>query len=102
MKQSLVLVLCLALPALAQEAPAGGLDAPLAPVLVLKGGEVAPGPGLFLSEPQAVAQAKRVAACEAERDSLKGNLGVPVWVPVVVGVLALGAGTGLGVLLVKK
>lgn len=44
---------------------------------------------------------KACAAAEAERDSLKaavatGPAGIPVWLTVVIGVAALGAGAALG------
>ena len=100
--KALALVLCLALPVWAQEAPQTASDAPVVPVLVLEAGQAAPGRGLFLSEPQAIAQAKRVSACEAERDSLKANLGVPVWVVVAVGVIAAGGAAAVTYAAVKK
>ena len=68
-----------------------------APVIILKAGEVAPSDGLLLSPANAVTQAKRVTACEAERDVLKTQVTpLPVWAAVTIGILALGAGIGAG------
>jgi len=97
-KRALALCLCLALPAMAQDVAAP--DAPLKAV-VLEPGQAAPSKGLFLSEPLALSQAKRVASCEAERDSLKANMGVPLWLTVTVAVLAAGAGAAVTYAAVK-
>lgn len=78
--RALALALLVALPALA-DTPDGGTDAPRAVVV--------------LPADVAVADAKRLVGCEAERDELRREV-MPLWVPVVVGVLAMGAGVGIG------
>lgn len=78
--RAIALALLLALPALA-DTPDGGTDAPRAVVV--------------LPADVAIADAKRLVGCEAERDELR-KVVMPLWVPVVVGVLALGAGVGVG------
>lgn len=72
----------LAAPCLAAE------DAPI----IVKQGEQVPVSGLLLPDAVAVQQAKRVTACEAERDSLKKDAGIPV--AVVVLAVALGVVVG--------
>lgn len=80
------LALALALPCYAAD------DAPV----VLQAGAVAPVAGLLLPDAIAVTQAKRVKACEAERDSLKADAGVPVAVVVLSVVLGVVAGGAVG------
>jgi len=89
------LCVLLAAPALAEG------DAPI----IVKAGEQVPVSGLLLPDAVAVQQAKRVTACEAERDSLKRDAGIPV--AVVVLAVALGvvvggaAGYGISVAVAK-
>lgn len=80
--KALALALCLAVPALADPLPA---DAPLAAAPVC------------YSEADSLLLAKHTARLEAENASLRDSAGIPLWIPVVVGVLALGAGVGVGV-----
>lgn len=56
---------------------------------------------VLLTQESAIAVAKRVVSCEAERDRLRETAQIPVWIPIVVGVVALGAGVGLGVGIAK-
>lgn len=82
MRRVLVLVVCLGLSEkIRADTPDGGTDAPRAVVV--------------LPADVAIADAKRLVGCEAERDELR-KVVMPLWVPVVVGVLALGAGVGVG------
>jgi hypothetical protein len=92
-RRALALALVLAVPCAAQDVP---LDAPVAAV---KKGDVVAFDGLLLSDTQAIAQARRVAGCEAKAAVLEKNLtpSTPWWVIPVVAVLAVGAGVGLGV-----
>lgn len=96
--KALALVVLVSVAAQAQDAGVP-LDAPV----LLKAGEPMPFAGVALSEGQAVAQAKRVASAEAERDALRASVSsqVPWWVLPVVAVLAGAAGAGV-VLAVKK
>ena len=90
----LALVLVVALPCYAQQA-----DAPVAaPAVVLSKGDAAPMHGLLLSDAAAIDAAKRLAASEAEAKSLRESIKAapPWWVAVLVGVVALGAGVGVG------
>lgn len=70
-------------------------DAPYAEI-VTKGQET-PFSGLLLSESAAIETAKRIKSCEAKvpvlEDAVKTQ--IPVWVPIVVGVLAASAGVGV-------
>lgn len=94
MRRALALCLVLALPCYAQQA-----DAPVAaPAVVLSAGDVAPMHGLLLSDAAAIDAAKRLAAAEARAASLEASVKAspPWWIPALVGVLALGAGVGLG------
>jgi len=122
-----ILVALLSLPAFAQED--GGIqgavevsaaDAPLvevvdtvvvnadAPVadagetIILRAGEPAPVDGLLLPTAIAIAEAKRHQREAVENASLRGSI-TPVawWAIVTVGVLAAGAGVGLGYGLAK-
>lgn len=79
--KALVLVALLALPAMGQ-------DVPLADA----------GVDLILTPSQQINVAKKIVACEAERDSLKGAVDsqLPWWVVPVVGFVALGVGIGAG------
>lgn len=81
--KAVTLALLVALPCFAQSADA--------PVIVTDG-------GVLLTPNAAVAAAQRIQRCEAERDTYKAAVpSFPVWVlPVVVGVLAAGAGFAVG------
>ena len=74
-------------------------DAPK--VVVLAPGEAAPSQGLFLPEPVAIEQAKRIKACEAERDALK-QPPVALIVASIVGGLLVGGAVGAGVAVAVK
>lgn len=67
-------------------------DAPI----IIRAGEQAPTSGILLPDAVAVEQAKRIRACEAERDALKAAVGVPVGLVVVAVVLGLAAGGAAG------
>ncbi len=73
--KAIALLLCLALPAFAQDAPRA---------------EVVDG-GVFLPDAKAVEVAQRLKGCETERDELRK---VPS--PVVVAVIAVAVGLGAG------
>lgn len=89
--RALALVVLLACGVQAAEPPRS--DAPV----ILDAGGVAPSRGLFLPEAKAIANEKAATACEAERAELKKSAGLAWWVPVLVGVVALGAGVSVGV-----
>ncbi len=96
--KALALVVLVSFAAQAQDAGVP-LDAPV----LLRKGDAMPFDGVGLSEGQAVAQARRVTAAEAERDALRASVKsqVPWWVVPVVVILAGAAGAGV-VLAVKK
>lgn len=76
-------------------------DVPAKPRAVsVTAGYVTEAPGTFLPEPLDIEQARRIVACETERDVLRAK-GPPLWVVLVsvAGGLALGAGA---VLYLKK
>lgn len=56
------------------------------------------GPALVLPEASAIAVAQQHAACVGERDKLRETVKSDIqwWLPVVVGVIALGAGVSAG------
>lgn len=91
---ALVMLLC-ASSAVAQDngAPLPPSDTPVK----LELGQAAPSRGLFLPEAKAIAEAKYVKACTAEREELRKSAGVAWWVPVLIGVAALSVGVGVGV-----
>lgn len=68
-------------------------DAPL----ILEAGQLAPSRGLFKPEAKAIRDEAAHVACDAERVELRKSAGVAWWVPVIVGVVAVGAGVSLGV-----
>lgn len=70
-------------------------------VVVLAPGEGAPSQGLFLPEAVAIEQAKRVKACETERDALK-QPPVALIVVSIVGGLLIGGAVGAGVAVAVK
>lgn len=70
-------------------------------VVVLAPGEAAPSQGLFLPEAVAIEQAKRVKACEAERDALK-QPPVALIIVSIVGGLLVGGAVGAGVAVAVK
>lgn len=87
------LVLALAAPALAEDAPRA---------VVLRAGEPAPVEGLLLPTTTAITAAQRTAACEARAEALEKAVTqapTPIawWVVPLVAVLAAGAGAGLAV-----
>jgi len=73
-------------------------------VVVLAPGEAAPSQGLFLPEPVAVEQAKRVKACEAERAVLVENdkSRAVVVVLAIVGGMVVGGAVGAGVVVAVR
>jgi hypothetical protein len=76
------------------------IDKPIAQPSVthLRSGDMAPMDGCFLPEGHCIAQARRIAGCEAERDSLRADVlssPSPVLM-VVIGILA-GAAAGVAV-----
>lgn len=75
-----------------------------APVRVLKAGELVPFDGLCMTDAQAIEQAKRVAAAEAKAKALEESMAVapPWWVVAAVGVVAVGAGVGLGYAVARR
>lgn len=93
MRTALALVLCCSL-ASAQPADAPVVELPV----IVAAGDTVPHDGLLLSAAGAVAQAKRVAACEAERDSLRASqVSWPLVIAAVVGALLVGGAVGAGV-----
>jgi hypothetical protein len=90
-----------ALVALLISSTSGAQDAPK--IVVLAKGEAAPEQGLFLPEPVAIEQAKRVKHCEAEREKLKENPKAADVVLWAFAGLAVGAAVGAAtVYAVKK
>lgn len=91
MKPSLLaLALLVALPVRAAD------DAPV----ILQAGTPAPVDGVLLPNAQAVAQAKRITSCEAERDALKAApppLHPAVVVALVVAGVVAGGAAGYGI-----
>jgi len=83
--KALAALLCvlLAVPAYAAD------DAPI----VLDAGATAPVAGVLLPDAVAVAAAKRLKGCEAERDSLKAAPG-PMHPAIIVGLVVLGVLAG--------
>lgn len=74
-----------------------------APVRAVYAGDTIRAPGIYMSEAHAIGQAKRVAACEAERDSFRAAPpAAPWWVPVLVGAVALAAGVGVGLAIPRR
>lgn len=67
------------------------VDAPFA--VALEEAQPAPFPGILLNKPAAVAAAKELTSCRAEIPALRESVSnqIPLWVPIVVGVLAAGA-----------
>jgi hypothetical protein len=80
------LALVMALPAHAAD------DAPI----IVRAGEQAPMSGILLPDVVAVEQAKRIRGCEAERDSLKAAVSVPVGLVVLGVVLGIAVGGAAG------
>lgn len=72
------------------------LDAPLA--VEVKKGDVVPNDGVLLSTSNSITQAKRVAGCEAERDSLRAT-GPSVFSLVLIGIAGLAVGATVGTVL---
>ncbi len=99
---ALLLVSALTLPSIARadELPA---DAPLA--IKIEAGQQAPMGGVLIATDQAIADAKRIEACEAERDDLKVAVAAPSgpawWVYPLIAVIGAGMGAG-AVLYLKK
>ncbi|MDP1824893.1 MAG: hypothetical protein Q8L48_16675 [Archangium sp.] len=101
---SLLLVLCLAAPAAAQE-PAAVVfpaDAPIAPgrSVKLATGEPAPFPGQLVDEQEQVRRERVNARNEAfGKDLVKGNVIVstPAFIAIVVGAVAAGVAAGFGI-----
>ena len=90
-----------ALVALLISSTSGAQDAPK--IVVLAKGEAAPEQGLFLPEPVAIEQAKRVKRCEAEREKLRENPKATDVVLWAFAGLAVGAAIGaVTVYAVKK
>ncbi len=74
-----------------------------APVLVVKKGQFAPFDGVLMADAKAVEQAKRVVACEAEREELrKGGTSKLAIALFIVGAVVVGAGAGYGVAKLAK
>jgi len=92
---AVALILCL-LPRLAMAESDGGVDAPFQVDAGLS--VIVAGPSLVLGESLAISTAKTVAACESERDKLRSDVNSewPWWAPVLIGVVALGAGVSVG------
>jgi hypothetical protein len=68
---------------------------------VMSAGSVLPDDAVCLTPSAAVAAAKRITACEAERVELRKDVW-PSWVPIVLGVVVFGAGVGVGVTLPRR
>lgn len=71
-----------------------------APIIVHKGSEV-PVDGLLLSDELAIAVAKEIKSCSAERVALENDKKMSIILPVVVGVVAASAGVVGGVFIGK-
>ena len=91
MKKTLMLVTLLTLPALADPPK----DAPIVFTVNPDGSRTIPAESW-------VRLAQDKAACTTERDALRSTHGVPLWVPIAVGVVALGAGAAVGFTLSKR
>lgn len=98
---AIMLIGALTLPSVAHadELPA---DAPVK----LQTGQPAPVSGVLLSDSLAIAEAKRVTACEAERDDLKVSVMAPSgpawWVYPLIAVIGAGLGAGGVLYLTRK
>ena len=92
------IALLLALSLTASSAGAQPADAPVVAPVIVASGDTVPFDGLLLSTEVALQQAKRVAACDTERDSLRASqVSWPLVIAAVVGALAVGAAVGAGV-----
>ena len=87
----LALVVVLALGAQAAE-PARPADAPV----ILEAGQPAPSRGLWKPEAKAIRDEAHTSAVEAENTELRKSAAAAWWVPVLVGLVALGAGVAIG------
>lgn len=96
-----VLVLLLAALAFPRVARADELpaDAPRVQAVAVTAGYVTPAPGTFLPEPLDLEQARRIVACETERNALRTQ-GPPLW--AVLAAVAGGALLGGGAVLYFK
>lgn len=89
MRKILVVVLLCAFGAFGQPSDIPLKETPLAPVEVC------------VPESDAIAMAKHITRIDAENVQLKKDATLPVWIPIVVGVLALGMGVSAGYVVAK-